>query len=146
MKMARRPLFLLLSLLAMFAFQLPATLWACPMTGRIGDATEVCRDAMPTSAAMPCAHMGGKCCKPLSLPPSPQTDDKHSQHSFTLADTSTPHVHPVPQVASVAVVWPQSLQLSVPERTWRALSFHPPPKSSSLQRPAALAGRAPPTL
>ncbi len=146
MKTARRPLFLVLSLLAIFGLQLPATLWACPMTGVIGNATEVCRGTMPTSGAMPCAHLGGKCCKPFSVPPSSQTDEKHSQHSFTLANTATPSVSFVPLAASVLVVWPQTLQLSVPERKWLALSSHPPPKFTSLYRPASLAGRAPPTL
>jgi hypothetical protein len=146
MKTARRPLFLVLSLLAIFGLQLPATLWACPMTGVIGNATEVCRGTVPTSGPMPCAHLGGKCCKPFSVPPSSQTDEKHSQHSFTLADTAIPSVSFVPLAASVLVVWPQKLQLSVPERKWLALSSHPPPKFTSLYRPASLAGRAPPTL
>lgn len=156
MKTARRPFLFFLSLLAIFILQLPASLWACPMTGIIGNATEVCHGAMPIektpaetplSNAAPCNHLGGKCCKPLSLPPASQTDDKHSQHSFTAAADSVTPLSVVPVVASWAVIWPQApQQISVPEQAWLALSFHPPPQFISLHHPAALAGRAPPTL
>lgn len=149
MKTARRP-FLLLSLLAMFVLQLPATLWACPMTGIVGTATEVCRGAMPESnsalVGAPCSHQGGKCCKSLPFPASSQTDDKYSQHSVTLANISTFHT-PIASIVSFSLlIWPQAPQLSVPEQTWIALLFHPPPRFVSLFHPSALAGRAPPSL
>lgn len=149
MKTARRP-FLLLSLLAMVVLQLPATLWACSMTGLVGTATEVCHGAMPMKSVAldgaPCSHKGGKCCKRLPVPASSQTDDKQLQHSVTLADVSAFHAPIASAAASSLFIWPQTPQLSVPEQTWIALSFHPPPRFVSLLQPSALAGRAPPSL
>ncbi len=60
----RRPTTIILAMVAFFASLLPAPSWACPITGRIGDATLVCAQMSPH-----CARAFSKCCHPVSMPP-----------------------------------------------------------------------------
>lgn len=153
MKSWRSPFMTLLALVAMFATMLPQTIWACPMTGRVGSAAMVCanfaaplRAATPLSTDKPCAHMGGKCCKPLSVPPS-QSDDPHQNYAV-VAEKAVPVVvlapasQPTPPVLFVA---PFQIE-PVARRVTRVPFAQPPPSFWIQHRPITCAGRAPPVL
>ncbi len=69
MKKWLRPSMVVLALLALLASALPSSVWACPVSGRVGSAATVCKGVMPATIAVseatsqPCAHAGGRCCK-----------------------------------------------------------------------------------
>lgn len=141
--------FSLLALLAMLATLVPRTLWACPMSGRVDVVSRVCPSATPAmSGAMPCAHMGGKCCQPVPAP-SPKTDDDsgrpqlfaapaHASFAFPLV-AATPHAAPfiVPRVEA----------FEAPAiRSFLARFANAPPPFWTSHRPISLAGRAPPVV
>ena len=148
--------FAALALVALLALLLPAPAWACPVTGRVGSAATVCRDMMPASigahgaVSQPCAHAGGKCCKPVSLPPLPgksSDDEKHPAAavavappvalSFLLAYTPT---------VEIAFVLPAQPSFPAAPQAWLARLNNSPPSFLLQHRPASIAGRAPPTL
>lgn len=146
----------MIALLALMASALPSSAWACLMSGRIGSAATVCKGMMPASVAPgdatspPCAHMGGRCCKPVSLPPlsnQSSDDEKHPVTAFALAASAALTFLPayLPTV-EIAVVLPPAPRAVTPPQEWLARRNNSPPSFLSQHRPASLAGRAPPTL
>ena len=148
----------MMALLALMASALPSFAWACPVSGRIGSDTTVCKGMMPASVApsdatlQPCAHMGGKCCKPVSLPPlqnqSPD-DEKHPVTSFAPvsdAGAALAFLLAHPPTVEIAVVLPAEPRAVTPPQVWLARLNNSPPSFLSQHRPASLAGRAPPIL
>lgn len=151
MKLWRCPSTALLALLAMFATMLPQTLWACPMTGQIGTVETMCKmaSAANTAAApsMRCTHLGGKCCKPISIPPQ-QGDDKNHPTAALTPDLSTSHFH-APTLISIeypVVIRAQELQVSPTFQSWLALFRNSPPPLKAGHRTTSASGRAPPVL
>jgi hypothetical protein len=141
--------------MAMFAMLLPQTLWACPMTGRIGDAAMVCGPASAVGKApqssnplpMQCAHMGGKCCKPVTVPPQ-QGDDKGHPVVSLSADFSHSHPH-IASFASIdypVVFGTHTLQVSPAFQSWLALFANSPPPRKAERSHSFASGRAPPVL
>ena len=157
MKKWLRPSMVLMALLALMASGLPSSAWACPMSGRVGSAATVCKGMMPASASpsdaapQPCAHAGGKCCQPVSLPPLPgQSDDEqHPATPFiapaTNAGAASAFLAQPPTVDIAALLPAVPLRLSPPQ-TWLARFTNSPPPLRLQHRPASIAGRAPPTL
>ncbi len=147
MKAWQRIPFSILALLAMFATMIPGTVWACPMTGRVDTASRVC--AMPMARGqMPCAHMGGKCCKPVSAP-TPQTDDDSGRpHVFAAADhVSFSFAFVAPVVDGAPFVVPSVGVFEAPAvRSYLARFANSPPPLWTQFRSPCLAGRAPPVL
>lgn len=136
----------ILALLAMFATLMPGTLWACPITGRIDAASRVC--TMPVmSGEMPCAHMGGKCCKPVSSPP--QTDDGLGRpHIFTApshAFLSFAFVASSVEAAPFVVPGVEAFE-ALAIRSFLARFANSPPLFWTSHRPTLVAGRAPPVV
>jgi hypothetical protein len=66
------------ALLALFASNLPAYAWFCPMTGRAGNSTFVC-----AGMTQNCAHTGSKCCHPVGFPQSAVANTLSSSAVFT---------------------------------------------------------------
>lgn len=141
--------FSLLATLALLATMLPGTLWACPMTGRVDVASRVCLGAMPSmSGEMPCAHLGGKCCKPVSAPPSQTDDDSNRPHVFAAPDHvsfSFAFVAPVAHVAPFVVPHVEAFEAPA-IRSFLARFANAPPPFWTSHRPISLAGRAPPVV
>ena len=149
MKRRLRVPFALLALVAMFATMLPQALWACPMTGRVDSAARVCQGMMPmVNGTMPCAKMGGKCCKPVSVPSSQDDGDSHHTPAFTvLGHPLEPSPFAVPTVESTPFIVPSGEAPQAPTVGMYLARFtNSPPAYLSRYRPAALAGRAPPVL
>jgi len=149
MKVWLRVPFSLLALLAMFATMMPGTAWVCPMTGRLDVAPRVC--AMPTmsgamSKAMPCAHMGGKCCKPLSVPASQTDVSSERPHVFAVANHVSFSFAPS-VVDTTPVVVPHTEAFVAPAvRCFLARFANSPPLFWTQHRLLPCAGRAPPVL
>ena len=141
--------FSILALLAMFATMMPGTLWACPMTGRVDAASCVCLGVMPTmSGEMPCAHMGGKCCKPVSAPPSQTDDDSGRPHVFAAPDhVSFSFAFVASPIDAALFVVPRVEAFEAPAiRSFLARFANAPPCFWISHRPISLAGRAPPVV
>lgn len=141
----------ILALLAMLATLLPGTVWSCPMTGRVDSAARVCvlrvSDTAASSAEMPCAHMGGKCCKPISAP-TPQNDDSRHAPVFAPANPVSPIVAPAVPVFDIAPFVLSHFE-AFPDpavRFYLARFTNSPPLFWTQHRPISLAGRAPPVL
>jgi hypothetical protein len=150
MKARLRIPFALLAILAMFATMLPRTIWACPMTGRIDVAARVCREMGQPAGEMPCAKPGGKCCKPLTVPPSADDEDPRHPHVYA-APAHAPGVVTVDltafQTVAPAAVGARPLTLRAPAvRTYLARFNNSPPPWWPQYRPTSLAGRAPPVF
>jgi len=149
MKMWRRIPFTVLALWAMLLTLLPQTVWACPMTGRIDVASRVCLGTMPVAdGKMPCAHSGSKCCKPISVPPSPTDDNRSASHVFAAAYHSSvvpPAALPTPE-AQLFVVFPVETFQAPALRVYVARFTGSPPSFWTQHRPISLVGRAPPVL
>ena len=126
----------------------PQTMWACPMTGRIDVAERVCVGAMAAPAgAMPCAHMGGKCCKPISVPPSPDDNAQHTAYLDAVASHTfaTPVV--VTPILDIAAVLPSIVQIQpAPVCHYLARFNNSPPRLWTHYSSLSLSGRAPPVL
>ena len=82
MKLWRRPSLAMFSLLALLLTWLPQIVWSCPMTGRIGAASQVCRfsQSSPVSASQHCERKANKansqqktrgCCLKAKAPTPP---------------------------------------------------------------------------
>jgi hypothetical protein len=150
MKQGRGSIWLMGALLALFASACPAPAWACPVTGRVGDAALVCQGKTP-GARCPahCAHAGGKCCKSLPLPPLPNGNPDEARdggllkvtpfYSAALIRLSAPSVSIGPDIAPLPE-WPRVLAPLIEAPRFTAS----PPPFIALHRPASLAGRAPP--
>lgn len=152
-----RPSMIVMALLALLASGLPSSAWACPITGSIGSAATVCKGMMPANVtssdalSQPCARVGGKCCKPVSLPPlQDQSDDeKHPGTAFAPASSAGAALafllahSPTIELAAVLPAAPRRLS---PAQTWLARFTNSPPPLRWQHRPASIAGRAPPTL
>ena len=138
-----------LAIVAMIVTLLPQTLWACPMTGRVDSASRVCAGLMvQTSGDVPCAHMGGKCCKPLSVPPAQNDDNPHQSQTLITVDKGSLWVTlaPPPSTALPFVLVASSSIQPVAQRLVRAPYDEPPPSFWTQHRPITCAGRAPPVL
>lgn len=156
MKKWFRPSIAMMALLALMASALPSSAWACLMSGRIGSAATVCKGTMPASVAPsdatspPCAHLGGRCCKPVSLPPLPGQSSNDEKHPVTAlapaANTALAFLPAHPPTVEIAVVLPAAPRAVTPPQEWLARRNNSPPSLISQHRPASLAGRAPPTL
>lgn len=146
--MWRRLPFTVLALWAMLLTLVPQTVWACPMTGRVDVASRVCLDAMPVAdGEMPCAQSGSKCCKPLSLPPSP-TDDGSSPHVFAASHHAPSVFHfALPTLEGSPFIAPSVVTFQAPAiQIYLAHGNNSPPSFWTQHRPISLAGRAPPVL
>ena len=138
-----------LTLVALFAATLPSLVWACPMTGQIGDAATICQQMMPQSgisSTSPCADPH-RCCKPLSLP----TSNEHNQTTSAVAQNrligAPSQFFQTSQTSSSATaVLLSSFTLSVePQRlNSRPTALLLPLRSQ--HRPLSTAGRAPPLI
>lgn len=143
---AWRVLWSLLALLALGALNAPAPLWACPMTGRIGNAELVCRDmapATPDTPSAPCAQSGRGCCKHLPFPLLPfNFDDARNQNALSgaVGGSTLPPVVVWAPIASLPLVELAPLIVESPRPSPVAAS----PPFISLNRPAPRASRAPP--
>jgi hypothetical protein len=149
MKVWLRIPFSLLALLAMFATMMPGTVWACPMTGRIDAASRVCLGVMPSmSGEMPCAHMGGKCCKPLSVPASQADDDSGRLHVFAAANhVSFSFAFVGPIISATPLIVPSAVSFEAHAvRFYLACFANSPPSFWTSHRPVTLSGRAPPVF
>lgn len=146
MKAWMRVPFSLLALLAMFATLVPETLWACPLTGRVDTAARVC--ALPMkSGRTPCAHTGGKCCTPLSVPASQTDNDSGRQHVFAAPDRSPLSLVLVAAGVVTPFVVPHVETFGAPTvRVYLARFANPPPLFWTWHRPLSVAGRAPPVV
>lgn len=150
MRKWRSPAWAMLAIVALFATILPAHAWSCPMTGRTGDATTVCRSKAATGAEtiLPCCrHMASsrclsKCCKSVSLPSSNQP--KKVALGLTQIRTVLTSLAQQAQVTQTLVMLPAPLSM--------ALHFGLATVSNaSLTYPSqlnlhTLAGRAPPAV
>ena len=139
--------FSILALLAMFATMMPGTVWACPISGRVDTASRVCAMSV-ASGQMPCAHMGGKCCKPLSVPASQTDDDSNRPHVFAAADhVSFSFAFALPVIDAAPFVVPSVEAFEAPAvRSYLARFANSPPPLWTQFRSPSLAGRAPPVL
>jgi len=155
MKKWLRPSMMVMALLALFASALPALSWACPVTGRIGEAATVCNrlPANKASAAMPCCakrQAAGKsclvrCCKEV---PQPSGSDKEKNTAPTLTHADTLSVlaqlsqgtRPTP----VAFTPPCTPLVIEPSSRFAPRDADCAPLPLSQSAPAAFAGRAPP--
>ncbi len=148
MKKWQSSLWIMLTLVALFATTLPSLVWACPMTGQIGDAATICQGAMPQtgiSDIQPCADPH-RCCKPLSLPNNNernQSTGAATQNRLIGAPAQSLQTSQIS--AGVAAVLPSSFTLFVaPQRSGLRPAALLPLRSQ--HRPHAAAGRAPPVL
>lgn len=158
MKNWRRPSLAIVALMALFAPLLPQVAWACPLTGRVDSPSLVCQGALPMAAApmveapvagkMPCAQLGGHCCKPLAVP-GPWGSDGKSPLTLNVVASVDAVALTAPQHTSsqtLMVVAAEAPQTAPALRVWLTRFTNSPPVRSSRYRPAALAGRAPPVL
>ena len=147
MKAWLRVPFAILALLAMFAVLLPETVWACPMTGRVDSATRVCT-MLAMKGQMPCARFGGKCCKPLSVPPSQSDDDSGRAHVFTEAhDALLVFKVLLPTLVTFPFVVPAQISFAAPAVRHTLARFADSSSPPSTQyRNSLYSGRAPPIL
>lgn len=141
MKRWRKPIWAWLTLWALIALQAPSPLWACPMTGRIGEASHICR--MPAGRSC-CKQHNGSCCKFLPFPLLPQNSDDDRQQNV-LAPVAPEKFSGAPVVYfEISFLPAQSAPLyaapAMPEIFPQAAS----PPFLTLHRPAPLAPRAPP--
>lgn len=145
----------MMALLALFALGVPSLAWACPVTGRTGNAATVC-DRSPnggTSVAMSCCARVqapgtgcmGQCCK--SVPqPSGSDQNKDTAAAPSHADTAS-LLSQLTQAAHTTLV--VSTLPTIPltmEPTHRVDVGDSPSETHLLAQhaPAAFAGRAPP--
>lgn len=145
----RRLPFSLLALWAVLLTLVPQTVWACPMTGRVDVASRVCLGAMPMAGSeMPCARFGGKCCKPLQIPPTQSSDDSHHPPLLAASQTTSfGFAFVAPALDTVAFVVPTvETSLAPAVALYLARHSHSPPSFWTQHRPPTLAGRAPPVL
>lgn len=140
-----RSLWVFLSLAALFVSVLPAPAWACPVTGRMGDSKLVCRapgNLRALKCCGQCAKAGGKCCKPISLPPLLNNEDDPRDHNLKIASTS-------PLDPPVLIGLSAFVAVNALPSIFQTLSLvpiptaSPPPLFSNLLS-APLASRAPP--
>ncbi|MDQ3812448.1 MAG: hypothetical protein M3347_00695 [Armatimonadota bacterium] len=141
------------SLVALLAAVMPSLAWACPMTGRIGDAAIVCHcaKAAATLATTPaCAESHGKCCKQLPVPSSDTNQD--SRENILAFRSQLATVSLSPQLTKIAQAGPIPLALPSPPPSLvpvRGLIFDrnlSPPHLAGQHAPPTHAGRAPPVL
>ena len=143
----------LMALFALCALMLPSLVWACPMSGRVGNATQVCRATTENArAAMPCCAKNratplpsclGKCCKPIPQLPSQDSNKNSALHPVNanfsglldqLSQTAYPIITPASPVAPLVI-----------EPTTRATwDDSPVPLLPAQFAPGSLLGRAPP--
>ena len=148
MKKWQSSFWIVLTLVALFATTLPSLVWACPMTGQIGDAAAICQNMMQqTGAATQLCADPRRCCKPLTLP----VNNERNENAGTVAQNRTITAPSQPlRVAhtfnGATAVLPSFFILhSAPQRSTLRPTEHlltPRPQ----HRPHISAGRAPPVL
>ena len=163
MKKWLRPSMVMMALLALMASALPSSAWACPVSGLVGAATQVCQrtaninasdsstpgamsDIVPCCAQQQAISCLNTCCH--SVPQLPGSDDKGGPLEKAHAGNTAISSHLAQATQNVVMISVrQSAPLMIEPTQAGVISDGASPLLlKPLHTPATQAGRAPPSL